>query len=77
MRAMGRYDSPNTIGTPRALDELARLIVPGLKEFEFGIRRALLERRTDAGAAATVDRVAPEYRQMVEEYYRKLGRGRR
>lgn len=75
-RALGRYDNPRALGTPRALDDLARVIVPGIKEFEFALRRVLLEQRDGAGHVAGADRVAPEYRAMVEEYYRKLGRRR-
>ena len=48
----------------------------GLKAFEFALRRRV---EGDGGAPlqlGTVDEVPPEFRAMVEEYYRSLARTR-
>jgi hypothetical protein len=74
---MGRMDNRGTVGTPRGLDELDQAIVQGLKEFEFALRRALLGGDTPPGALGAGDDVPPEYRAMVEEYYRRLSERRR
>ena len=58
------------------VEELARLqqaVVDTLRRFEFGLRREL---GADAGAIALsqTDEVPEEHRELVEEYYRSLGR---
>jgi hypothetical protein len=74
---LGRMDNQGTVGTPRGLDELDRAVVQGLKEFEFALRRQLLGGDTPPGALGAAEGVPPEYRAMVEEYYRRLSQRRR
>ena len=74
---LGRMDSRGTIGTPRGLDELEQVIVQGLKEYEFTLRRQLLGGDTPPGALTAGEDVPPEYRAMVDEYYRRLSERRR
>jgi hypothetical protein len=72
---MGRADNMG-IGTPRGGQALSQSIVPGLREFEFGLRRKL-------GSAESLPRVASEgtvpeaYRKLVADYYRALAGLRR
>ena len=60
---------------PGKADALQAAIVAGLKEFEFDVWRKFsgldLGNRPALGAAA---QVPPEYRAMVEQYYRALAR---
>lgn len=60
---------------PGRADELQAAVIAGLKEFEFGVWRKFhgldLGARPALGAAA---QVPPEYRALVEEYYRSLAR---
>lgn len=68
--------NPDASGRPQGLEALRRVIVPGLREYEFGIRRAI------SGAAMTPRvgseaAVPEEYRRMVAEYYRLLSEQRR
>jgi len=60
---------------PGRADELQAAIVAGLKEFEFNVWRKFngtdLGSRPALGASA---QVPPEYRAMVEQYYRALAR---
>jgi len=74
---LGRLDNRGTIGTPRGLDELEQVIVQGLKEYEFTLRRQLLGGDTPPGALTAGEDVPPEYRAMVDEYYRRLSERRR
>ena len=59
-------------GDPKGLEQLQSSVIEGLKTFEFGLARKLglgTEGRPALGARASVP---PEYRAMVEEYYRSL-----
>lgn len=64
-------DNSGAAGRPQGIDALQQVIVPGLREFEFGVRRAV------SGAPMT-PRVGSEgqvpeaYRRAVAEYYRGL-----
>lgn len=77
IRRLGRLDATGQIDTPRGLDELSQAIVQGLKDYEFALRRAVLGDETPRAALATDDDVPPQYRALVEEYYRRLARQRR
>lgn len=75
LNSMARADNFG-IGSPRGREQLSLNIVPGLREFEFGVRRATL-------GAATLPRVGTEgtvpeaYRRAVADYYRRLAEPRR
>lgn len=77
LERLGRMDNRGTVATPRGLDELEQAIVQGLKEYEFSLRRQLLGGDTPPGALSAGENVPPEYRAMVEEYYRRLSERRR
>jgi len=72
---MGRADARGAFGTPRGIDLLAQVIVPGLREYEFGVRRSI-------AGTANLPRTAGEgnvpegYRKMVADYYRSLAEPR-
>jgi hypothetical protein len=72
-----RLESGRPLGDPRGVDQLQAAVIEGLKTFEFKLYRRLAlsdERRPATGATAPVP---PEYRALVEEYYRSLGRRER
>jgi hypothetical protein len=73
MRDLGMGD---TYEDTRSAMQLQRELLQGLKEFEYGLRRVLTgpdpERLEQVGS----DKVPPEYRDLVEEYYRALAGGR-
>jgi hypothetical protein len=77
LQRMGRLDSRGTLGTPRGLDELQQAVVQGLKEYEFALRRQLLGGDAPPAALGAGETVPPEYRTLVEEYYRRLSERRR
>jgi hypothetical protein len=62
-------------GVRRAVEDLSQTIVPGLREFEFSVRRQL-GRAPELPRQAGEGRVPPAYRALVEEYYRSLAEGR-
>ena len=49
----------------------------GLKEFEYVLRRSLRGAGEERLFLSGADEVPPEYRELVEEYYRALARSRR
>ncbi|MBI4540523.1 MAG: DUF4175 family protein [Gemmatimonadetes bacterium] len=68
---LGRMDNLGPLGTPRGIAELQGEIIRGLREFEFSVRRQLgggPERLVRGGS----DRVPPEYRELVDEYFKAL-----
>jgi len=74
-RAIDQLNQLQGATNPGKVDELESSIVAGLKEFEFNVWRkfsgADLGSRPALGASA---QVPPEYRAMVEQYYRALAR---
>jgi hypothetical protein len=75
-RRLDRMDATGAVGTPRGLEQLAEAI-QALKDFEFALRRELM---ADGGAPPVLtagEEVPPEYRALVEEYYRRLAERRR
>jgi hypothetical protein len=69
-------ERPGALEDPAALARLQEAVIAGLKEFEFALRRQLGARSTGEGLTAGGE-VPPQYRALVEEYYRSLSRGRR
>ena len=69
-------DNAGAAGRPQGLDALRRVIVPGLREFEFGVRRSITgtENTPRVGSEAAVPE---EYRRLVAEYYRGLSERQR
>jgi hypothetical protein len=64
-------------GDPRALASLRTEVIPGLKEFEYGLRRRLMGDEAPRLLLGESDDVPEGYRELVEEYYRALSEGRR
>ena len=69
------FENPRTLSDPKGLDRLESDLIEQLKQFEFTLWRALAAgpdgQRPALGASS---RVPPEYRELVEEYYRSLAR---
>jgi DNA repair exonuclease SbcCD ATPase subunit len=72
LRTVERLD----IGDPRGLALLQESVIAGLKEFEFALRRALFPDDAERYFTDGAEEVPPQYRDLVEEYYRSLSRGR-
>jgi hypothetical protein len=75
-RRLGRMDASGAIGTPRGLDDLAELVA-ALKDYEFALRRQLLDDEAAPSVLSAGEDVPPQYRELVEEYYRRLAERRR
>jgi hypothetical protein len=65
-----------SLGNPQGLDRLEEELIARLKEFEFTLWRALDPSAAAGPALGSGARVPPEYRELVEEYYRSLARQR-
>jgi hypothetical protein len=75
MRRMRELDSERVY---KDVDELARLqtfVAEGIKRFEYNLRRQA-GADADRAIVAGAEDVPPEFRGMVEEYYRALSKGR-
>ena len=75
IRDLERLESQRLYDDPEEARRFQEAILKGLKDFEFALRRGLgaeLERLFLSGS----DDVPPEYRALVEEYYRALSEGR-
>ncbi|HEV8358308.1 MAG TPA: DUF4175 family protein [Gemmatimonadales bacterium] len=75
--SLRRLESERTLGDPKGLAQLQQDVIEGLKAYEFMLWRRLGligENRPALGAPA---QAPPEYRALVEEYYRSLARGKR
>ncbi len=74
MRDLG---ASNIYEDRRSAIRLHRELLQGLKEFEYGLRRALTGPDPEQLQQVGSDKVPAEYRELVEEYYRALAGGRR
>jgi molybdenum-dependent DNA-binding transcriptional regulator ModE len=75
VRGLRALENRGAIGEPRGLAQLGAQIIPGLKEFEYALRRQIIS--TEDGEQLFLsgsDDVPPEYRDLVEEYYKALSR---
>jgi hypothetical protein len=73
-QAIGQLRKLQEATDPGRADQLQEAIVAGLKDFEFAVWRKF---NGDAGgkpALGAASQVPPQYRAMVEEYYRALAR---
>jgi hypothetical protein len=59
------------------VQRLQASLVDGIKQFEFGLRRDMLGTTRDRLFLSGTDEVPEGFREMVEEYYRRLARARR
>jgi len=62
------------VNDPRGLDELQAALIERLKTFEFTLWRKFKAGAEGGPALGSAGQVPPEYRAMVEEYYRSLAR---
>jgi len=62
------------VGNPAGLDELQAALIERMKTFEFTLWRKFNGGATGGPALGTSGQVPPEYRALVEEYYRSLAR---
>jgi hypothetical protein len=69
--ALGRMDNKGSIGNPRDIAQLKQNVVQGLKDWEFNLRRQLAGGNPALFGSGSED-VSPEYRKMVEQYYKSL-----
>ena len=69
-----QLDTQRTFGDPRGLDQLENDLIEGLKALEFSLWRRFGDEGGQRPAAGASARVPPQYREMVEEYYRSLAR---
>jgi hypothetical protein len=71
---MRRFNVRRINNDPLALDQLRREVVEGLRQFEYRLWREL-----EGGGGqlhlTSSDQVPPGYREMVEEYFRRLSAG--
>jgi hypothetical protein len=76
IRDLARFENAETFGSVKGVDRLHDDVIEGLKSFEFALWRKFGDsgdRRPALGASA---QVPPQYRELVEEYYRSLARGK-
>lgn len=76
LRALRQLEDERVYQNVAELARLQAFVAEGLKRFEFALRRQM-----DAGTGAIVlsgtDDVPEEFRRLVEQYYRSLGRSPR
>ncbi len=74
LQALRGLSPGDLLGDPRAVERLESEVLDALREFEFDLRR-LVSGETETDAIATGAERAPEgYEEMVEAYFRALGR---
>jgi hypothetical protein len=71
---MRRLESQRIYNDPEELQRLQASVVDGFKNFEFALRRAIEGDVRDRPLLGGTSDVPPEYRKMVEEYYKALAR---
>jgi hypothetical protein len=73
-RAIGELHRLEGETNPGRADQLQASIIAGLKDFEFNVWRKFNADAGNTPALGSMAQVPPEYRAMVEEYYRSLAR---
>ena len=69
-----RLESGRPFNDPTALEDLQRAVIEGLKTWEFKLWRTLGQNGDNRPALGAPSQVPSEYRALVEEYYRSLGK---
>ena len=69
-----RLESGRPFSDPQGLEELQRAVIEGLKTWEFKLWRSLSQNGENRPALGAPSQVPAEYRALVEEYYRSLGK---
>lgn len=76
LQGFRQFEDQRSFDDPAALDRLERDLIAGLKEIEFALWRRFGSDGGQRPAAGATARVPPQYRELVEEYYRALARQR-
>jgi hypothetical protein len=71
-----RLESSKVLADPTGLNRLQEDVLERLKAFEFALRRRV-EGDAAKPLAGAGDQVPPRFRELVEEYYRSLAKGKR
>lgn len=69
-----QLESGRRFGDPKGIEELQAAVIEGLKTWEFKLYRALGQTGENRPALGAPSQAPAEYRALVEEYYRSLGR---
>ena len=69
-----RLESGRPFADPKNLEQLQQAVIEGLKNWEFRLWRVLGQTGGDRPAMGAPAAAPPEYRALVEEYYRSLAR---
>jgi hypothetical protein len=69
-----RLESGRAFADPKGLADLQAAVIEGLKTWEFRLFRALGQTGENRPALGAPSQAPAEYRALVEEYYRSLGR---
>jgi hypothetical protein len=72
IQQMKQLEGLGAVGDPGHVSDLQSAIVAGLKSFEFTLWRKLNGGLENQPALGALGQVPPEYRALVEEYYRAL-----
>ena len=74
MRRMKELDSDRVYKDVAELQRLQSFVSEGIKRFEYNLRRTAGD--ADRAVVAGSDDVPPEFKSLVEEYYRSLSKSR-
>ena len=69
---LGALDGASVLGNTAALEQLRAGVVEDLKGFEFALRRTLGAAESSGPALGGSEQVPPQYREMVNEYFKSL-----
>jgi hypothetical protein len=69
-----RLESGRPFSDPKGLEDLQQAVIEGLKSWEFRLWRTLAQNGKNTTAMGAPAAAPPEYRALVEEYYRSLAR---
>jgi hypothetical protein len=69
-----RLESGRPFNDPQGLEQLQQAVIEGLKSWEFRLWRTLAQNGQNTPAMGAPAAAPPEYRALVEEYYRSLAR---
>jgi hypothetical protein len=73
LRRLREMDQDRVYQDARELERLQSFVADGLKRFEYGLRRKVGD-EADRALVNGTDEVPPEFRSLVEEYYRSLSK---
>ncbi|MGQ0702664.1 MAG: DUF4175 family protein [Gemmatimonadales bacterium] len=77
IRGLRQLETGQPFRDPSEMEQLQAAIIEGLKTWEFRLWRAFAQGGDKGPAVGTPSQAPPEYRALVEEYYRSLARERK